>query len=90
MRERSLKSAVLSQSVRKNGFSLNSVDFLVKPQLEGLLCLAVLESGESSAVRIKRNMVTGDMFALVQFRDIPNQNIPRTDEDAKDRQTSDK
>jgi len=69
----SLKSAMF-QSIQNGGFSFKPVDFLVKPDLERVFCLAGIQSGESSTLLVKRNMVTWDIFALAQLRDIPHEN----------------
>ena len=55
---------MFSRPVLNKEFSFKPVDFVVKPPLEGLFCLGGIQSGDSSALPIKRNMVAGDLFVL--------------------------
>jgi len=61
-----------ADSILRSAFK--PVDFLEKPQLEGPFCLVGIQSAQSSALPIKRNMVTGDIFASARLRDILHEN----------------
>src|ERR1039457_5860592 len=62
------------QSVLNREFSFKPVDFVAKPPLEDLFGLGGIQSGDRSARRIERNMVTRDIFALARLGDVLHEN----------------
>ena len=62
------------QSGLTSEFSFKPADFAAKPPLEDLFGLAALQSSDSSALRIKRNMVTRDIFVFASVWDVLHEN----------------
>jgi len=58
-------------------FSFKPVDFVPEPPLENLFALAGIQTGDGSALLIKRNMVTRDIFALARLGDVLHENAFR-------------
>jgi len=62
------------QPVLNSEFSFEPVDFVAKPPLEDFFGLGGIQSGDSSALLIERNMVTRDIFAFVRLGDVLHEN----------------
>jgi len=58
-------------------FSFKPVDFVAKPLLENLFGLGGIQSGDSSALLIERNVVTRDIFASARLGDVLHENAFR-------------
>jgi len=58
-------------------FSFKPVDFLAKPPFENLFGLCGIESSDSSALLIERNMVIRDLFAFARLGNVLHQNAFR-------------
>jgi hypothetical protein len=55
--------------VLNSEISFKPVDFVAKPPLKDLFGLGGIQSGDGSALRIERNMVTRDIFAFARLGD---------------------
>jgi hypothetical protein len=62
------------QLVLNSEFCFKPVDFVAKPPLEDLFALGSIQSGDSAALLIERNMVTGDIFAFARLGDVLHEN----------------
>ena len=62
------------QPVLNSEFSFKPVDFVAKPPLEDLFGLRGIQSGDSSALLIERNMVTRDIFVFARLGDVLHEN----------------
>ena len=62
------------QPVLNSEFSFKPGDFVAKPPPEDLFGLGGIQSGDSSALLIERNMVTRDIFAFVRLGEVLHEN----------------